>query len=182
MLMEALEAGGMSVVKSEARDEFNSAHSDGYYKPNPGSLYEAPLDEMRAPGWPRQHDGRVVKVVVPLLHHLAVHHYCVVMMKRDPEEIRQSYEAAFGERIQPGRVERCVEQAEEQLRNRKDVRDISVIWYRDVLANPMKALSMMPGPLYWPGSQYWPFDVEKAAAAIKPGRCRFKREFLTAGI
>lgn len=39
MMMSCLEAGGMSVVKSEAREQFGQVHSDEHYKVNAGKVY-----------------------------------------------------------------------------------------------------------------------------------------------
>lgn len=106
MMCECLEAGGMSVVKSESRDRFGAAHSDERYAVNPNGLYEPNPGDMQTDGWPRMHDGKAIKVVFPLISSLAVHAYKVVAMLREPEEIRQSYEAAFGQRIPLERIKR----------------------------------------------------------------------------
>ena len=172
MLMQACEAGGMAVVKSETRDEVNRIHSDAWYQPNPVSLYETPVLEMQVSGWPRGHDGCVVKVVAPWLQHLAVHDYRVVVMRRDPEEIRQSYEAAFHAKVTVDQIEQVMKHLLEQLSNRRDIRDVHELAYTDVIAHPSLALSQL----------HWPFDLDGAAAVIDATRYRFRGDRLVVGL
>lgn len=175
MIMSCLEAGGMDVVKSEQRDKFGAAHSDQHYRVNPYGLYEPDIREMNEPGWPKQHDGKVLKVVVPWLRALSVHDYRVVFMLRDPEEIRQSYEAAFGGKMKREAIERQTVEALDQLRNRRDVRTITTLNYRDVVDDPILAFAKLR-------SDGWPIDGEAAASVVQPELCRFRREKLTVGI
>lgn len=166
MMMQALEAGGMPVLRSERRDRLNESHADEQYRPNPISLYEPDPREMTL-GWPRQHDGLAIKVVVPFLPRLSVHEYKVCFMRRDPEEIRQSYEGAFGQRLDLERIERATSEALLTLRNRRDV-ELTELWYPDVIEHGLDL--------------DWPCDMEKANAVINPDLYRFRRERLTVGI
>jgi hypothetical protein len=175
MLMQALEAGGMAVVKDAQRDQLNAAHSDVQYQPNPVSLYEPTVAHMRHPGFPRMYDGQVVKIVVPFLPMLAVHDYRVVFLRRDAEEIRQSYEGAFGAKLTTAQIDRAVEEGLKTLRNRKDVRDVFELDYAETVAHP--------GETCYALTQIgWPIDVLAAMAVVDPARYRFRREALTVGL
>lgn len=175
MLCRALEAGGMTVVRSEARDEFGKIHSDAYYSPNAGGLYEASLQEMREIGWPRQYDGMVVKAVAPFIKFLAPHAYRVVFMRRDAEEIRQSYAAAFGKHFTTAQIEATVSESLSQLRNRRDVADIIEVEYASMVKNPLAEFTRL-------ADNAWPFDPIAAAKIVDPAQYRFRLERLTAGL
>ena len=169
MMMAALEAGGLKVVASASREALN--RPDGPYKPNHGGLYEPAVHEMWQPGWPRKHEGCALKVVVQWLRHLAVHEYRVVMMERDPEEIRQSYRAT-GLETTAERIEQEMNEAYATLQNRADVKHVRTLWYADVLADPLRALS----------SLCWPIDARQAAKVVDPEQYRFRRERLVVGL
>jgi hypothetical protein len=174
MMCECLEAGGMSVVKSEARDRFGAAHGDEHYAVNPNGLYEPNPRDMQSPGWPRQHDGKALKVVFPWLNALAVHQYKAVAMLRDAEEIRQSFEGAFGKSIPLERIRQASKEGLEKLNNRRDVQLICLC-YSEVVSDPLGAFGLL-------GSQGWPIEPAKAAAVVKPELYRFRLETLTVGI
>lgn len=185
MMCQALEAGGMTVVRSPVRDRLNLAHSDAAYRPNPQGLYEPAMADLRKPAWWRQQDGKVVKCVVPWLQWLPVHEYRVVFTLRDPEEIRQSYRAAFGTVGDNGLPKTCptveeiaaeVSEALKSLENRKDVHRVMLAEYRGVVGNAnsfFHRLARLDG---------WPIDVTRAAAVVDPAMCRFRRENLVAGL
>lgn len=172
MLMQCLEAGGMSVVASPQRDIVNRRHSDQHYRPNPRSLYEPTDSEIGKPGWPREHDGMAIKVLAPFVRHLAVHEYRAVFMLRDPEEIRQSYEAAFKGRVTCDQIAQCQQEAFGMLHNRRDVLSVSTMQYADVVADPLAALQELN----------WPVDAKKAASVVQPELYRFRRERLVEGL
>jgi hypothetical protein len=173
MMMQALEAGGLPVVRNTDRDHFAERHADDSYHPNGDGLYELLPREYQRGGFER--DGHVVKVVAPWLHWLKRCDKAVLML-RDPEEIRQSYEAFTGHDILPGfaasyetRMQRC------RVRLAELGADVTEFCYRDVLADPLSAMRL----LQFDG---WPIDAEQAAAVIQPERCRFRRELLAEGI
>jgi len=174
MMMSCLEAGGMSVVKSERREEFGKVHSDDQYAVNANGLYEPDPAEFKESGWPRQHDGKAIKVVVPWLPHLAVHDYRVVFMRRDPEEIRQSYEAAFGMKLNADEIQQRCDLAVERLNNRRDV-ELIELQYAEVIAEPLSTFES----LLYAG---WPIGPVEAALAVDPSLYRFRLENLTVGI
>ena len=172
-MMECLEAGGLEVVKSNERDRFNKSHSDEHYQPNQ-SLYELLPKEITSMGFPRQYDGKAIKVVALWTPYLAVHKYRVVFMKRNYEEIRQSYEAAFNKIVSTDLIEQRTTDSIERFKNRKDVESFQIFNYRDVLSSPKKYFDI----LFNTG---WPIDSNKAALKVLP-KIRFKIENLTVGI
>ena len=172
MVMECLETGGMTVVKSDHRDRYNDVHSDELYAPNKGGLYEVSMREMRTFGFPCQHDGKAIKVVVPFLHFLAVHDYEVIFMHRNSEEIRQSAEASFKIRKTVDEIIRETYEGLNSLRNRRDVHKIVEWNYRDVLADPLRHFESLG----------WPLDAQKAASVVDPNLCRFRLEKLEVGL
>ena len=172
MVMECLEAGGMGVAKSKIRDGYNTTHSAGYYSPNHAGLYDLPVIEMRGVGFPREHDGKAVKVVVPFLRMLSVHEYEVIFMRRDTEEIRQSLEAAFKIKQTTAIIEKQIEEGLKILHNRKDVCRLVEWDYRDILIRPR----------WYFESLGWPIDTQKAASVVNPDLCRFRLERLGVGL
>lgn len=171
MMMACLAAGGLPAVSNPARAARVRQRDDARYQMNPGDVYESTQRERAEPGWPRQHDGAAVKVVVQWLGALAVHEYRVVLMRRDAEEIRQSFEAALGGRVTCERIEVAIDLARERLANRRDVHQLVELRYDDVLADPAGCLRSLE----------WPIDVEAAATVVDPTRKRFRRELLIEG-
>ena len=177
MMMQALNAGGLPVEFNKSREKMNSRFGDDQYKPNEGGFFEIPLQEYRKYDFPLDHEGKLIKVMCWGLQSLAVHEYRIVYMKRDPEEIRQSYEAFFGKPLEDNPFIKQYDERTngliEQLQNRKDVQSVHDFWYRDVLNNPRETIEQL---------SIWPLDTEKAIKAINPDKCRFKKEDLVEGI
>lgn len=176
-MMGALIAGGMAAAWSESRDQMANLHADGHYHPNKSGLYEVPMAEYGEVNFPLRYQGNLIKVMAWGLDGLAVnpHGYRVVLMQRDPEEIRQSFEAFFDQPLRApwiGQYTERIERAVRLLRNRNDVLSVDVIQYRELVANPLAELAMLD----------WPIDVRAAAETIDVDQCRFKRELLTVGI
>lgn len=177
-MMEALIAGGMSAAWSEDRNRLAEQHADEHYKPNPSGLYEVPLKEYGGVRFPLDYQGKLIKVMLWGLDHLAVNPegYRVVIMRRDPEEIRQSYEAFFGRKCPalneyPERIER----AAKILANRGDVVSVTAIDYPYLVDSPEPCLIRLR-------REGWPIDPLEAAATIDPALYRFRKEQLTVGI
>lgn len=174
-MMAALMAGGMQAAFSEERNAVAAACSDQYYHPNRSGLYEVPLEEYTETDFPLQYDGRLIKVMAWGMRSLAVHDYCVVIMLRDQEEIRQSYEAFFGRKLRTqwfANYQNNMVELQSQLNNRSDVRSVSVVNYRNLIENPQLELAKLE----------WPIDIAMAASVIDPQQYRFRLEDLTIGI
>lgn len=178
-MMQALIAGGMSAAWSEERNQLNEAHSDERYKPNPQGLFEVPLREYGECNFPLKYQGKLIKVMAWGLDHLAVNPegYRVVLMRRDPEEIRQSYEGFFqGQKCPPlTEYHERMTRAEMMLRNRADVENVTTLDYRNVVSGPIANMAYLR-------SQGWPIDPLEAAATINPDLYRFRKERLIIGI
>lgn len=179
-VMRALEAGGLTVASSPERDQMAAAHADEHYQPNPeNKLYEIPLSEYGNVDFPLAYDGKLIKVMLPGLDHLAVNPdgYRVVIMRRDLEEIRQSYEAFFGHPLRAswlGEYRERIQRAQRMLHNRSDVYSTTVLNYRDLIDNPRSTFNELYDLIE--------FDIDKAATTIDPSLYRFRREKLTVGI
>jgi hypothetical protein len=169
--MQALEAGGLSVVKDGKRKEFNWRHKDGKYTPNPDDLYE-PNMTLWTHSWPRQYDGMAIKLVVPYCRRISAHNYKVLFMMRDPEEIRQSAEGSFGIRVKTQQIETQRSEALAVLRNRRDVKHIEVVQYQDLIENPLEIFTKLN----------WPIDAKKAATVITPSQYRYRLDDLVVGL
>lgn len=176
MMMSCLEAGGLQVVKSPDRDRLNDNHSDEFYRPNPVSLYEPDQREIGKWDWPRKHDGCVLKVVCPWIRQLAVHDYRVIWMDRDSEEIRQSYEGAFGGKLTIENIETAQKEGLSHFTNRKDVKQIIRVPYAEMIADPDKWLFRIETTI---GRL---LDRASAAAVVNQDLYRFRLERLTPGI
>lgn len=178
MMMECIARGGVEVVRSDPRDAWARTFDGAGYQGNANGLYEVEMAEMRRPGFPRWHDGKAIKLVLPFLSYLAVHAYRIVLMTRDPEEIRQSYQAAFRVNLGSGFVERypeLVEEACQSLSNRHDVWSVRVVAAQDVWGHPTAIFRQLV-------KDGWPLDPVQAASAVVPSRVRFRREHLVVGL
>lgn len=172
MMMAALEAGGLPCFRSAERESLRVAGSDEFYDPNPAGLYEPTLGQLRAGAVP---PGAAVKVVAPWLRHLpGLSCARAVLMTRDPEEIRQSYEAFIGRRLPPAWVA-GYPGILEAVRSRLADAVITTLSYTAVLADPLGAFREL-------AAAGWPIDPAAAAAVVDPTQHRFRIERLTVGI
>jgi hypothetical protein len=148
MLCQALEAGGLEVVKANARYEL-----------------EFPR-ELKQAGWPLMYDGKALKIPFAWIHNLIPHRYKVIAMLRNAEEIQRSYLSAFGTAIDRELVENRTNLALEFLRWRGDV-ELTVAQYVDVLNQPRQFFESL-------AHNGWPIDPRKAAAVVDPAMYRVR--------
>lgn len=180
MMMRALEAGGLDACYDASRDEMKARFADEKYDPNIGGLYELRRDQYNETDFPLKYEGKLIKALRGGVPKMAV---CptglrVVLMLRDPEEIRQSYNAFFSGNMPVSNNEEIVKEMnllEEKIRNRKDVLSLDVLWYRDVVANPLGAFTLLR-------DHGWSIDVEKCVAVVDEGLVRYKHENLHYGV
>jgi hypothetical protein len=183
MMMNALSDGGLEPVHDTLRDK-QVATSEAYgapnYNPNPNGLYEASHKQYKDTYFPRDFPGQLVKSVAggilrlcPLKSPL---HYKVVSIFRDVEECERSYERAFNR--PPPRVLRDPEVHAKYVNyfidiaeNRKDVKELLVVDYREVVADPLTCFTKLV-------EQGWPIDPEVAAKVVDPTLCRNRKEWL----
>lgn len=179
MMMQALAEGGMEAVYSEEREHFRRRFSDGDYDPNRGGLYELARNEYTNSEFPRKYKGKLIKCLMTGLPQMRV---CeegirIVFMRRDEEEIRQSYQAFFGRPlgVKKGRIHERANRVLEIIKNRKDVLSVDEFWYREAIENPTNIFEKLK-------QNKWEIDVEKSAKIIDPKQCRFRKENLIKGI
>ena len=176
MMMKASEAGGLEAVYNENRDRMNQQYGDKDYQPNGGGFYELSQRQYMEPGFPRMHQGKLIKGLHGGITRIVAGNYRIVYMHRDAEEVRQSHEAFFGK--PPPHVGDAyyavMANAIGILRQRRDVQ-LTVLQYRDVVDEPLKAFRLLE-------SLGWPIDPVKAAAVVNPDLCRFRLEQLEVGI
>lgn len=177
MMMRALEASGMDAVSRPKRDEMKDKHADDYYNPNRGGLYELNREEYLALDFPKGFEGKLIKALsmaIPTMN-VMENGIRVVFMRRDQEEIRQSYLAFFNSNLNMRKFNERIEYIIERINNRKDVLSLDIFWYRDVIVDPIKYFNLLK-------ESGWNIDVEKAAGIVDPEQCRYRRENLTVGI
>lgn len=176
MMMQALEAGGLEAAFNSQRNQMNETYGDEVYKPNPGGFYELNRQEYTVPGFPRGYEGKLIKHLHGGISRIVAGNYKIVFMRRDLEEVRQSYEAFFDANlhVDMGELNQRIEDSLGILRVRSDV-EVEEVWYRDVVENPIDVFSALK-------ERGWPIDPEKAALIVNPELCRFKKERLEVGI
>jgi len=178
MMMRALEAGGLEACYKQSRDEMKAHYGDDQYDPNLGGLYELERTDYQEFGFPRGYEGKVIKALNQGVPRMAVmkHGIRVVFMRRDVEEIRQSYLAFFDRELQNiEHLERNMADIIQRIGNRKDVLSLDVFWYRQVVEQPLRHFELLE-------SHGWPVDVAASVTVVDPQCCRFRLENLTVGI
>lgn len=177
MVMKALEEGGMVAVYRQSREEMRLRHADEHYDPNIGGLYELERTDYSEWDFPEKYKGKLIKALNSAVPRMAVMPSIkVVFLRRDAEEVRQSFNAFFGGQLQKtDDLDKGMEDVIKRIQNRKDVKSLDVFWYREFLNNPLKHLLTLK-------EHGWPINIEKAASVINPQLIRFKKEDLTIGI
>ena len=178
MMMKALEAGGMKAEYKQSREEMRKRFADENYDPNIGGLYELERQDYKRLRFPAKYKGKLIKALnmgVPQMSPMP-DGIRVVFMRRDEEEIRQSYQAFFGQELAMGNhFQKRMDDIIAKIRNRKDLLSLDVFWYRDVIENPKKYFQILK-------KHNWNIDIEKAVSVINPKYYRFKKENLIKGI
>lgn len=176
MMMKALEVGGMNACYKQSRDIMKNHFADGQYDPNIGGLYELERRDYLEWGFPGKYKGKLIKCLWGGLIKMDVMPKIkIVFMRRNPEEIRQSYLAFFGKNLENAdKIDRNLDYAIRMMKNRKDV-DIDVFWYRDVVERPREHFQILK-------NHGWPIDVDKCVEIVNPKYCRYKIENLVIGI
>ena len=90
MLMQMLEAGGLEILTDKKREADNN-NPKGYYE------FEQVKSIMRDNSWLDQAEGKVLKVVAPLLPHLSGQYdYKIIFMQREMSEVLRSQQVMLG--------------------------------------------------------------------------------------
>lgn len=177
MMMAALMAGGLPGEYSTTRNRMSASRADADYTPNPDNeLYELDDYVYRSFGFPLAYQGKLVKAVTMHARNLDVNPAGtkVVFMRRNVEEIRQSFGAFFGRAPSREQIENEVAWTLRQMRDRKSI-DLVEMWYRDVLSAPYPHMRTLV-------DLGWPIDAKAAAAAVDPSLLRYRVEKLEVGV
>ena len=140
MMMRMLEAAGLDIYS----DGLRQADED-----NPKGYYELERVKALARGdqdWLEEAQGRVVKIVSPLLRHLPEEQdYRVILMRREMDEVLASQQRMLMNRGEPSRVtdddtlsrlfEEDLRQVERWVENRPNVECLQVS-YNQMLTDP----------------------------------------------
>ena len=177
MMMQALQAGGWPVVHCEARSRRMAALNEQKSGLNPHGLFELRLDQLKTKE-PADFDGKAIKVVWPWLGYVKpfAPGYFVIQMERDPEEIRQSFEASLVHHRTAIHRTYPIHRAYwlNWLTGRQDVLHVERLGYRDVIEQPMEQFADLATWLQG-------FDPVAASRVIDPQLYRFRREWLVEG-
>lgn len=177
MMMQALIEGGLNGAYDIGREKMNENFGDEYYKPNVYGFFELYIHRYQKLNFPLDYKGKLIKIINTGLRNLSVHEYKIVYMLRNPEEIRQSYEAFFSRNLtmKLEEYEPWMNKHILMMKNRRDVKSIDVFQYREVLKDPLKYFSILR-------EHGWPIDVYKSITTIDPSQNRFRIEELEVGI
>lgn len=145
LMMQMLRAGGYPCLVDEVRkaDEDNPR---GYYE------YEKAKQLRTDASWLPEAKGKVVKIVAQLLPFLPFqHHYRVIFIERDLEEILASQRAMLkrqdrkGADLSEGRLRQVFIQQLTQLKDLLSARRISTlhVFYRDAIENPARIAGLL---------------------------------------
>lgn len=169
MMMCALEAGGMDAAKNTQRDEYLlKRFGDDRFHPNAGGFYELNMRQYTQDGFPRMYGGMLIKLLWGALPLVVAGDYKVVFMRREYDEVAESYDATFGESIPHPRVQfmGLMNDALGVLEVRRDM-DVTVVNYQDVLDDPLDVFTRLV-------ANDWPIDPVAAAAIVDPAQHRFE--------
>lgn len=181
MMMRALEAGGLEAEYQQSREEMRKRFADDKYDPNIGGLYELERKDYQKLNFPRDYEGKLIKALNNGVSNMSVmpNGIRVVFMRRDPEEIRQSYGAFFDNQLRAVQnrdlFNKRMEKIIEQIKNRKDVLSCNVFWYRKVVESPKKHFQILK-------DNSWNINIDKCVEVVDPKYCRFKKEELSEGV
>lgn len=151
MMMRCLQFAGIEPVVSASRETAMAKRNKGEYAANPHGFYEVEEREALRVGFLESiEDGRSIKLLPTSLTCLPVRPTTVVWMRRDPNEIRASYERMypdhdFGKRWPdwPRTHDVQIQSIQPILKDRRSIELIDV-QYRDVIEDPLRALSVLP--------------------------------------
>lgn len=179
MMMKALEAGGLEAKYQQSRNKMKDRFADDHYDPNIGGLYELEVKDYRSPDFPIGYEGKLIKALgtgVPSMR-VMKSGIRVIFMRRNAEEIRQSYQAFFNRNISINEedFQHKMDILIESISNRKDVLSCDVLWFRDVVRSPEKYFRLLK-------KSGWPINVSRCVKIIDSKYIRFKKEKLVKGV
>jgi hypothetical protein len=151
MMMRCLQFAGIDPVVSPEREAAMAHRNSGAYPANPHGFFEIDEREVLRVGYLESiADGRCIKLLPTHLTCLPVRPTTVIWMRRDPEEIRTSYERTFPKEnfdrrypAWPRTHDVQIQSIQPILRDRRSITLIEM-QFRDVITDPNHALSVLP--------------------------------------
>jgi hypothetical protein len=150
MMMRCLQFAGIDPVVSASRSAAMAKRNNGPYAANPHGFFEVEEREYMRVGFLESiEDGRAIKLLTTSLPFIPARPTTVIWMRRDPAEIRKSYERTFAEDFDkkfpqwPRTHDIQLEIIRPILADRRSITMIEV-QYRDVIADPVGALKVLP--------------------------------------
>jgi predicted AlkP superfamily phosphohydrolase/phosphomutase/Tfp pilus assembly protein PilF len=167
MMMQMLDAGGLNVFtdKKRSADDHNPR---GYYE------HEAVKSLAKNNSWIANADGKVVKIIAQLLHHLPANFkYKIIFMQRDMNEIIKSQQIMLGKNPStfPVEIASSFNQTIEKVKSwsgRNDNIKLLNVDYREVIENPSALSEKIAGFLDIH------LDTDNMANAVSPELYRNK--------
>lgn len=171
MLMRCLETGGLEGVYDPLANEMNSTAA-GDYIPNPNGFYQ--FNEEVNFNFYNNYKGKLIKCYIRNILKLPPGNYKVILLKRNPKEIRRSMEAwtpfqswGFDEAITYF-YDEYLDLIIQELKKREDI-DLVTLNYKDIVSQPEIEFNKLV-------KKGWPIDPIKASEMVDPELHRFKLE------
>lgn len=174
LMMRMLHLGGIPVAYTEERDlnmQAKFTQASGF---NPYGLYELSRNKLTSADFPSSYEGMAVKLVWEWLMFMTPYTpgYRVIAMWRNPEEVRQSYEATI---LQHQNRKTRVDEAYrarwpkiiERLQSREDVWQVIKVNYNHVIEDPLRECVRLK-------HLGIPIDVAGAESAVDADLYRFR--------
>lgn len=173
MMMGALIEGGVPPYYDEVRQHHMMNRDD--YTPNKHGFWEVGSERFMKLGFttdvPDRHCVKIQAIGLPILTGDAS--YKIILMRRDPDLIKESYQAAFpGEIFEhkypnwPDYYWNLMDNIKGIMGQRRDV-ELLELWMNDVIKDPKGSMERIK-------AMGIKLDVAKAAASIDPELERFK--------
>ena len=171
MLMRCLEAGGLDPVYDRSSDTMNhSAPTD--YVPNPNGFYQ--FNGEITPAFYDQYKGKLIKCPIRQSLNLPLGKYKVILLKRNPEEIRKSmaswtpFDSWGPDEVITYFYDEYMDALKSKLLERGDM-EITEVNYKDIVKSPQEVFEFIQ-------SSGWEIDPEKCAAMVDSGLYRNRLE------
>jgi hypothetical protein len=161
MMMRCLQFAGIQPVINAEREAVMARRNDGDYAANPYGFFEVHEKDILRVGFLESiADGSAIKMLPTALPFIPARPTTVIWMRRDPAEIRRSYERTFPKENFDAKFQQWPRTHDVQIKTIRpildDRRSLKVIemQYRDVITDPVGALRALP------------IDARKAAVAV----------------
>lgn len=171
MLMRCLEAGGLTPVYDKLSDTMNhSAPSD--YIPNPNGFYQ--FTGQINPSFYEQYKSNLIKYPIKSITNLPIGNYKVILLLRDPKEIRKSMDkwtpySSWGmDEAITYIYDKFINEVKKYLIKRKDV-ELLILNYKDIVNSPLESFTVIQ-------SAGWPIDINKCVSNVDASLYRNKLE------